>query len=288
MEEYNKGQISRAFLVRNVNQRFKEFTPSDGTSICPFRSSGNETHAYMTGSIRREAVHFLWAAATGLQLLQRQDDDVLLKAALARNQLKFFLRRINQCARRAQRTVEDIDAVKNVAFCAGLYFSQALGLPVNTKMHRIMHNIKNHLIRFGNARHVDSDMNETIPKETKLTYRESNRRVLQLTPQIITMRTASIFTRNYKWSMLEQELSNMSSVRSCVLFQFNEQRRWQTNARQKDLRDTRVRIHQHISKSHGYQRSDEKHATRKHWCRNKHCAVETRPYFSQISLDSDN
>lgn len=64
---YNKEINTKSALVRLANDRFRELSVLSGVYLSPFRSSSNEIHACMTGTLRSKIASFLWIVLLGLQ-----------------------------------------------------------------------------------------------------------------------------------------------------------------------------------------------------------------------------
>lgn len=71
----------------------------------------------------------------------------------------------------SRRSIEDINRIQELEFKAELYLTQALGINVNTKLHRMMHHMRDSLMSFGRAGRGDTDLSETLHKTTKRCYK---------------------------------------------------------------------------------------------------------------------
>eukprot|EP00171_Calliarthron_tuberculosum_P001347 IDg1347t1 len=186
---YNRGVISKAALVRAANQRFSDLTRQFGINVHPFRTNANDVHSSMTGLLRRTITPFLWVSLLGLQPEAKPNDDVLLRAALLVDKFQYEWRGINQPWSTRKRTDERIKKIQEIAFEAGLVTSQALSLRINTKLHRIMRHAVDHLKSYGCSRRGDTDENECLHKTTKSAYHATNKRIVQVADQLLTVRS---------------------------------------------------------------------------------------------------
>ncbi len=107
------------------------------------------------------------------------------------NAFQIRLHSINKPASAKTRTMGDIEEIQDLGFQAGLYITQALGLPVNTKMYRMMHPVNESLRRFGCARRGDTDANETQHKSTKDCYSATNRKHQRIAEKLLQVRSAA-------------------------------------------------------------------------------------------------
>ena len=133
-------------LFRIVNQRYRDLSRNCAlTAHSPLRFSQYERHANMTGLLRWRITTMDQVILNGLQPRSRPDDDILLIASLLVNEFQIKLHSINSPAEANKRTSTDIDGIQHLGFQAGLYLTKALGIPVITKVHRMMHHVSDAL-----------------------------------------------------------------------------------------------------------------------------------------------
>eukprot|EP00171_Calliarthron_tuberculosum_P009026 IDg9026t1 len=109
-----------------------------GVYVLPFRATGNERHANMTGKIRRDISPFLWVALLGLQPYATPDGDAILQCALAMDHFQTLIRGISGNKSTRQRTVPDIINIPRIAFDCCPWLSQSLALPISIKINRVI------------------------------------------------------------------------------------------------------------------------------------------------------
>lgn len=85
----------------------------------------------------------------------------------------------------------EIKNIEEIAFKSYVSLSKSLGLPISTKLHKIMWHSGDHVKSFGCRRRGDTYQNETMHKATKETYRVSNKRIQQISTQILARRSTS-------------------------------------------------------------------------------------------------
>ena len=201
---YNSGMLSKMALVRIANQRYRDLpracTP---TSLSPFRSSDSEKHANMTGVLRRQITPMVWVVLNGLQLLARPDDDAILAGALYLNAFQFHFHCINMKKGSENRSLEQIKEIQRLAFESGLYLTQALGLNLSTKAHRMMHHVTDALTNYGCSRRGNSDANETLHKNAKRCYRSTNQHHIKLAEQLLQIRSIADACLTYDGEYLD-------------------------------------------------------------------------------------
>lgn len=74
----------------------------------------------------------------------------------------------------AKRSQSCINKTQVFCFQVFLHLYQAIGISVNTNMHRLMRLISHHFTRFGCSRRGDTDLNESMHKRTKSAYNGNN------------------------------------------------------------------------------------------------------------------
>lgn len=148
----------------------------------------------MSGKLRRQYLPFLWVVIIGLSGDTVPDDDPLLQASLLLSKAQAELNRPNTAPENRHRTEENIDRLATLCFQAGAAVSKALGLQINTKLHRVMRHIRDHIVSFGCIRRGYTDTNETMHKEVKTAYKCTNKRnheiAFQLMKSTVPLRTA--------------------------------------------------------------------------------------------------
>lgn len=108
------------------------------------------------------------------------DDDDLLKAALLIDSVQSELDGINKGPKAGLRSFRDVKELQSLCFKAGKKFAETLDVPINTKLHRTMRHVKDHILNFGCLRKGATDSNESIHKKTKLAYRAFNHHLAEL------------------------------------------------------------------------------------------------------------
>eukprot|EP00171_Calliarthron_tuberculosum_P010077 IDg10077t1 len=171
--------------------RTEDLPRSCGLQVSPFRAGPGEVHAHMTGTLRMRMTPYYWIALLGLQPNVQPDDDMVLQAALAMNRVQTLLRGVNKNSKAMFKSEVDILEIEHYAFRTGLYLSQSLGIPISTKLHRLMRHTGQHMRMFGCARRGDTDTNEVMHKTTKSAYAGTNHKANIIAKQLLTVRTAS-------------------------------------------------------------------------------------------------
>lgn len=183
--------ISKAKVISTMNQRMLDVPRAARLGkFAPFRNTSNEKHAGMTGKVRREMLPFLWYCVMGVAPNVVPDKDPVLKMCLLWDAVQRLLSGINQGPREATRDNERINELQTLCFEAGKATAAALRVNVNTKLHRLMRHVKDHIIDFGCLRKGSTDENEALHKTTKKAYASTNRHVLELAPQLLAARAA--------------------------------------------------------------------------------------------------
>eukprot|EP00171_Calliarthron_tuberculosum_P004396 IDg4396t1 len=214
---YNKGVISKSALMRVSNQRFSDLTRAFGLNLQPFRMNANEVHANMTGLLRRTITPFLWPVLLGLRPEVKPDEDDLLRAALLIDNFQRIWRGVNEPWAARNRTKDKIEHIQTMAFETGVMVSQSLSLRINTKLHRLMRHAADHLLRFGCSRRGDTDQNETMHKTTKACYQATNKKMNQLTDQVLTASRQQYFNDSPLSSTMQAQNSAGELLHSGVM-----------------------------------------------------------------------
>eukprot|EP00171_Calliarthron_tuberculosum_P009554 IDg9554t1 len=102
---------------------------------------------------------FFWVALIELQPDVHPDDDMVLQAALSMNYIQSLLR--------------------------------SLGIPISTKMHRLMRHTGQLIRMFGCARRGDTDQKEVLHKSTKTAYAGTNNHTDTVAKQLLNVRSIS-------------------------------------------------------------------------------------------------
>lgn len=74
----------------------------------------------------------------------------------------------------SERTEDDVKSFQTPCFDTGLRHANVLKLKINTKLHRIMRHMGDHLMEFGCCRCGDTDYNEHLHKIRKAGYVATN------------------------------------------------------------------------------------------------------------------
>ena len=67
--------------------------------------------------------------------------------------------------------------------------AQALGVPVLTNVHHLMHHVADHLISHVCPKRYESDVNKTMHRDTKRCYKATNKQLHVVSAQIVKIRT---------------------------------------------------------------------------------------------------
>lgn len=144
--------------------------------------NGAEKQEGMSGLLRREIAPFLWYCLMGLHVDSTPDEDPLVQAALLLDRVQREVGGINKPASSAFRSLREIKALQELCFDAGKLVAESLGIRANTKLHRIMRHVEDHLTNFGCLRKGATDDNETMHKSTKVAYHSSNHHLSEIAP----------------------------------------------------------------------------------------------------------
>lgn len=140
--EYNKNAIIRISLVRVANKIICQLPRAAILQLSPFISGDNEVHANMTASLRRPISHLLWVSLIGLDPETTPDYVNILYTIICLIKLENLIRGVNTLLSTGSRTLRYIEDLQNLGFNVGILLSHTIGLPVSTKTHRILYNIK--------------------------------------------------------------------------------------------------------------------------------------------------
>lgn len=114
-----------------------------------------------------------------------------MQAALLLDRVQRVLRGINEDTTLAIRSIDRIGAIQKLCFEAGAKLSKALSVSVNTKIHRTMRHVKDHIITYGCIRRGETDNNETLHRNTKASYPATNHKLRTIGEQLVKVRTAA-------------------------------------------------------------------------------------------------
>ena len=152
--------------------------------------------ASFTGKQRRDLVPFLWYAVLGLHGTKEPDLDELVRAALQLDWIQAELRSINRDSKRSKRTAEEIMNVQRPLQLACDDIQRCFKCDETTKFHRLRVHVADHIKRYGNSRSLDTSANEALHKGVKQTNYATNKRIWQITPQLLQM-NAAVDRRKY-------------------------------------------------------------------------------------------
>lgn len=155
------------------------------SKVSLFLGKTTDQLAAITGLIRRQSCPFLWTFVLGLNTKLTPDCDPLFQAVLELNDIHCKLLGVNEDLYSMHRTEVWIHKLQQQFFNLGTTLTQLFHRPVNTKLHRVMRHIEDHLLSFGTLRWGATDKNETQHKHLTLDYRSTNRRPDSLAVQLL-------------------------------------------------------------------------------------------------------
>ncbi|PXF47993.1 hypothetical protein BWQ96_02184 [Gracilariopsis chorda] len=119
----------------------------------------------------------------GIPFHVKPDDDPLLQLCLEIDRLQRLLFGVNAPPLTRKRDVTIIKLNEKNPLDFGKLAAETMRSAVNTKMHCIMGRIGHHLMNHGCIRKGGPDLNETLQKSTKKSYRSPNPRLDIIAPQ---------------------------------------------------------------------------------------------------------
>ncbi|KAI0560730.1 hypothetical protein FGB62_102g013 [Gracilaria domingensis] len=181
--------LSKSVAASIANQRILDLPPSSHLrKFLAFRKNSEEKHPGETGKMRRELNAYRWYAIMGLSPSTTPDKDRFLQLLLQLDLLQRRLFGINQCPEQACRSTKQIQGIGQLGYEVGVGIAKLFNIKTNTKMHRTMFYIANHLFDFGCIRKGSTDSNETMHKSTKESYSSTNRQRSALPAQLLSAR----------------------------------------------------------------------------------------------------
>lgn len=139
----------------------------------------------MSGKLRREYLPFFLVVFTGLAGETCTDEDPILQTSLRLSKAQAEMNGVNSFPERRYRKEEDIQRLVSLCFEAGTALSQTLGLQIQKNLHSVMRHIRDDIISFACIRRGYTDMNESMHKETKTTYRSTNKQIHNIVFQLL-------------------------------------------------------------------------------------------------------
>lgn len=149
-----------------------------------FGTSSGQKSSGMTGKIRRDLCPFMWYSVLGLSKHQ-PDDDPLLQLYLLADSISSQLSAYNQNIHEKGMTEDNINSLQEQCFVFTKASCDLLEIPVNTKEHRLMHHVRDHLMDFGMIVFGSTSFNERMHKRYKQVYRNTNKHLHNLSSQLI-------------------------------------------------------------------------------------------------------
>ena len=208
---YNKGIFTKSVLVRSAYLRILELPIVKRFNIAPFRASSGEVHSRMTGTLRQKLLPFLSVALMGLQPGTHPDNDPLVQCALQLNHIQMKWRGINISSSNLSWTLEEINEFQDICKHACISLSNCLGLRISTKLHRLMWHMSDCISSFGCRRRGETDSNESLHKQSKSAYTATNKRITQLSAQILSVRNLSQSNNSPELINLYENLAHFPS-----------------------------------------------------------------------------
>ncbi|KAI0558010.1 hypothetical protein FGB62_243g015 [Gracilaria domingensis] len=180
---------SKTKIVSIANARIQDVPRSASIRrITAFRKTANETQAGITGKMRRDLLCFLWSSVMGISRRVNPDNDKFVQVLLKADLFQRKLMGINMSLQSMGRTLKDIQDIAELGFEVGKDVVSLMKCAVNTKVHRIMRHVLDHLVDYGCIRKGSTDINETQHKITKKGYRATNKHPGHLAKQLLSSR----------------------------------------------------------------------------------------------------
>ena len=88
----------------------------------------------------------------------------------------------------AESRIEEVQALCQEAFSK---FTKVFGVPINTKMHRIMNHVKDQVMNYGSIALGDASENETLHVGLKKCFSATNRQKNALPQQLLRVNVAA-------------------------------------------------------------------------------------------------
>lgn len=146
--------------------------------------------AGVIGQVSRDTCPFLWVCTMGITDLP--EDDNLVQICLLANEINVNLSGINISYMATILDENWIEELQHLCIHLGQSMIETFELNVNTKLHRIMHHIKNQLQGFGRTIWSINYLNEFMHKLTKRVFSNTNKQQDKLHPQILANCVASV------------------------------------------------------------------------------------------------
>lgn len=109
----------------------------------------------------------------------------MVQAALKLNFIQCSLLGINKDSSALHRSQEWINNIQHDCFQLGHQYTSLFHIPFNTKLHRVMRQIENHMTSLGLLRWGATDLNESQHRTLKLGYAHTNHRPQSLAAQLL-------------------------------------------------------------------------------------------------------
>lgn len=139
------------------------------------------------------------------------DEDNVVQISLLANEINCVISGINCAAESANLTSEEIDRLQTLCLNFGRALIQTFGIGANTEVHKLMHHLKDQICDFGNVIWSTNDLKETIHKDTKLAFTNTNKSPDLLVPQLLSKRRSTVLP-----SFMQSEEEEAVYIATCV------------------------------------------------------------------------
>ena len=183
--------MTKGAVVGIANQRIADIPrAAQMRRFAAFLKSKGEKLSGVTGKMRRELLCFLSFSVMGIPHDVPPDEDVFVTLLIDMDLLQRRLLGVNESPDTGRRTLADIQNIARLGFKIAHDLVLLLDCQVNTKIHRLMHHLFDHLVNFGCFRKGATDDNETMHKTTKKGYSCTNKKLVGIAPQLLSARVS--------------------------------------------------------------------------------------------------